>query len=637
MLISPGIWQKVSQSSKIFFYAALLALNMAWGQNWFQNQKNEKRFQKAVENYNEGRFAITESLLKNLLSNSGNKYAEPALLLSMKANLGLERFEKVKAAGRVFFKKYPESPYLKDIYLTLGDLFINESKFPSAYRMYHLARKESISSDFTKKIDIRLLKLIQIPLFLEDLEQLLALEIDETARQIHLLAIALTENNAGIPALAVSTLNQSVLALIPELYLELYEKLLRTSFTPAVSTATIGMILPLTGRNAPQGKSFLKGFQKALKKQNYLNQNITLIIKDSRESEVEVIKAAGIFKKLPEISFIVGPLIDKNVFASSAILTSGQIPVILPVSVENGLGKVFNNTFQFNSNLEMRGKLAARYSVLNLGLDSLATIAPADDFGRQLVNAYITEVNRLGKTVVASEWYSGLPEDLRSQFKALRNTGFKLLPEENLFDEFLGMEIDSIDALFDVSADDFFNLPEEESLKLSSSDSAKIWLSTIQGIYMPIHPEDLEFVAPQFPMYYLDTKLIGNESWQNLDIINQENIGPHVKGLSIITNYFVAQMDIIDNIPVENDRYYTGYDLANFIMALNPGQKSRMEISKNLSELNHFRGISQYYSSNIDNPNLNVSLQILEYNGSQFLQQGYFQGDSLRLIPKNTP
>ncbi|MEE8334937.1 MAG: hypothetical protein V3S48_00695, partial [Candidatus Neomarinimicrobiota bacterium] len=107
--------------------------------------------------------------------------------------------------------------------------------------------------------------------------------------------------------------------------------------------------------------------------------------------------------------------------------------------------------------------------------------------------------------------------------------------------------------------------------------------------------------------------------------------------LSIITNYFVEQMDIIDNIPVENDRYYTGYDLASFIMALNPGQKSRMEISKNLSELDHFRGISQYYSSNIDNRNLNVSLQILEYNGAQFLQQGYFQGDSLHLIPKNTP
>ncbi|MEE8436854.1 MAG: penicillin-binding protein activator, partial [Candidatus Neomarinimicrobiota bacterium] len=518
-----------------------------------------------------------------------------------------------------------------------GDLFINESKFPSGYRMYHLARKEGISSEFINKIDNRLLKLIKISISLEDLEELLALEINETVRQIHLLAKAFAENKAGNPTLSAFTLNQSALALIPDLYLELYEKLLRDSFTTPSSVATIGMILPLTGRNAPRGKSFLRGFQKALKKQNYLDRNITLIIKDSRESKLEVVKAGGIFKKLPQISLIVGPLIDENVFASSAILASEQIPVLLPASVENGLGKVFTNIFQFNSNLEMRGKIAARYAVLNLGLDSLATIAPADDFGRQLVSAYITEVNRLGKTVVASEWYSGLPKDLRSQFKALRKTGFNLLPEENIFDEFLGMEIDSIDALFDVSADDFFNLPEEESQKLSSSDSAKIRLSTIQGIYMPIHPEDLEYIAPQFPMYYLDTKLIGNESWQNLDIINQENIGPHVKGLSIITNYFVPPMDIIDDIPAENDSYYKGYDLAGFIMALNPGLKTRMEITKNLSELDHFSGISQYYSSNIDNPNLNVSLQILEYNGAQFLQQGYFQGDSLHLIPQYTP
>jgi len=393
----------------------------------------------------------------------------------------------------------------------------------------------------------------------------------------------------------------------------------------------------LSGKNASKGKAFLSGFQKSLKKQNYLDQNISLIIKDSHESELEVINAAGIFQKMPEISLIVGPLIDQNIFAASATLTAGQIPVLLPSSKESGLETVFKNVFQINSNLEMRGKLAARYTILDLGLDSLATLAPADEFGKIMVSAYIAEAHRLGKTVVASQWYSGLPKDLRTQFKALRNTAFNLFPEINSDDDLLGMEIDSIDALFDISADDYFDLPEEDSHKLSRSDSSKIVLGTIQSIYMPVHPEDLEYIAPQFPMYYLDTKLIGNESWQNLDIINQENVGPHIIGLSIISNYFIANMDSFEFIPVENDQFYKGYDLASLIMAINPGDKTRSEISASLAELEHFQGISQYYSSNLKNPNLNVSLQVLDYNGSQLLQQGYFYGDSLRLTPINTP
>ena len=80
------------------------------------------------------------------------------------------------------------------------------------------------------------------------------------------------------------------------------------------------------------------------------------------------------------------------------------------------------------------------------------------------------------------------------------------MPKEESFDEALGMKIDSLDALFDISAEDFFDLPKSEKKKMSAADSAKIILNTIQGIYLPINKADLAYIGPQIPMYNFNTK-----------------------------------------------------------------------------------------------------------------------------------
>ena len=45
----------------------LLFLNILMGQNWFQKQVVERPFDQAVEHYNEGRYATSETILKNIL------------------------------------------------------------------------------------------------------------------------------------------------------------------------------------------------------------------------------------------------------------------------------------------------------------------------------------------------------------------------------------------------------------------------------------------------------------------------------------------------------------------------------------------------------------------------------------------
>ncbi len=138
-------------------------------------------------------------------------------------------------------------------------------------------------------------------------------------------------------------------------------------------------------------------------------------------------------------------------------LESTDIPILLSSPQANDLSEINDLVYQINSTVAMQGKVAAHYAVNVLGLDSLAVIAPVNHYGESQTDAFIEEVDRLGGTVVATEWYSDQPQDLGRQFKLLRRVAFNLLPKEESFDEVLGMEIDSLDALFDISAEDFFD------------------------------------------------------------------------------------------------------------------------------------------------------------------------------------
>ena len=272
-----------------------------------------------------------------------------------------------------------------------------------------------------------------------------------------------------------------------------------------------------------------------------------------------------------------------------------------------------NNIYQLNSNLATRGKIAAKYITKILELDSIAVLAPADNFGRSLTDAFIKEVDQLGKKVVGVEWYSGLPTDLKRQFTNLRKIAFDLVQEDNNYDEYLGMALDSLDFLFELSDDELFDIPDDEDEKLTASDSSNIKLNTIQAIYSPVHPEHLAYIGTQFPMYYFDTQIVGNDSWKNLDILNQSNIGPHMEGLSIISSNYSTN--------IKDQIYNQAFDCTQLIYSIiNEQDNGRLALAKRLSNLSNFNGES--HNVRFSDSNLNTSLQVLRFEDNQIVM-GY--------------
>ena len=611
-------------------------LNICSGQNWVQNQRTEKLFKEAVSTYNSGRYATTETILYKIIDLNYQSFNEKSLLLLLKSQVALNKSDVAKQTAKTFFSKYPRSPFLKHAMESIGDLFVNNSNYESAYKMYVRSKNLSNNNTYKIKINSKLLKLIKINLSIKFIDELLIMETDLSSTNIHYLAIAFSQIMNGTPDSAALTLAKIDPTFLPDMFSDLFEFLLRESYKPASPVMMIGLALPLSGSNSESGQAFLEGFKRGDNLNLYGKKSISILARDTRSNDIETIKIVSEFEKIEQLTAIVSPVNEILSLSILSALKNSDIPIILTNKQNGDLSLINDKTFFLNSDYATEGIVAAQYAINHLGLDSIAIIAPANKNIEMQVDAFVREVDRLGGKIVATEWYSGEPKNLKRQFSFLRQVGFRLEEKENEFDDALGMEIDSLDALFDVSVDDFFDLPEPKTKKMTSSDSSKVVLSAIQAIYIPINFHDLEFIGPQIPMYNLDAKIIGNSSWKQLDILTKENIGPHLKGMSIISSAILPQLDSLTIESKELDDYQNGFNTSRLLTSINLSEISRTSLKKSLSEI-VFNDKGYSYIPSKVNKNVNSAFQLIGFNGKKFIKEGVISIDTLSIVKLQNP
>ena len=611
-------------------------LNICSGQNWVQNQRTEKLFKEAVSTYNSGRYATTETILNKIIALNYKSFNEKSLLLLLKSQVALNKSDVAKQTAKTFFSKYPRSPFLKHAMESIGDLFVNNSNYESAYKMYVRSKNLSNNNTYKIKINSKLLKLIKINLSIKFIDELLIMETDLSSTNIHYLAIAFSQIMNGTPDSAALTLAKIDPTFLPDMFSDLFEFLLRESYKPASPVMMIGLALPLSGSNSESGQAFLEGFKRGDNLNLYGKKSISILARDTRSNDIETIKIVSEFEKIEQLTAIVSPVNEILSLSILSALKNSDIPIILTNKQNGDLSLINDKTFFLNSDYATEGIVAAQYAINHLGLDSIAIIAPANKNIEMQVDAFVREVDRLGGKIVATEWYSGEPKNLKRQFSFLRQVGFRLEEKENEFDDALGMEIDSLDALFDVSVDDFFDLPEPKTKKMTSSDSSKVVLSAIQAIYIPINFHDLEFIGPQIPMYNLDAKIIGNSSWKQLDILTQENIGPHLKGMSIVSSAILPQLDSLTIESNELDDYQNGFNTSRLLTSINLSEISRTSLKKSLSEI-VFNDKGYSYIPSKVNKNMNSAFQLIGFNGKKFIKEGVISIDTLSIVKLQNP
>ena len=491
-------------------------------------------------------------------------YANHAKILKLKAYYNLKDFDSALNVAKSM-NPLNYSPNLKtSFYLTMGDIYSSKGYYDYAFKNYIDARRSNIDSRSKRVINKRLVKIIPLNLDFENLELMEIIEDNKSNLNIILLAqsFSLVYSNSQEISNKFDEIDQSSL---DREFRSNYNFLKRNIDSKTSFSKKVGVVLPLEGEGLEITNAFLKGLLEA-NQSSQSDDKIQFIVIDNYKDPILTVEAFKNLVNKHNVSAIIGPFLDKNLIAGASSVSSTKIPIFAPFSSLDNLSNVNKNIYLLNSSVDFRNQLLVNHYLDNSEINNIAVIAPRTNLGIKEVDSFLIALDKLNKEPVYIGWYEeNSAIDLRPNFNELREVAWEIETRDE-YQEFLGVEIDVLDSMFEVDNDqvyDMFNLEQEESI-----DSTKVILETIDGLFYPVSSNALEFVASQVSLSNLETQLLGNENWLNLDLLKQESVSPHISDMLFASNYIPKYLNNseYDYDPSLNNIFHFGMDFSNFLI-----------------------------------------------------------------------
>ena len=612
----------ISRSFSVGWLTLILIPNPLKASN-FDTLSYYEKFHVAVQNYQDGRFRLAENRFSSILIHVKD-YRDPASQLMLaKSQYRQGKWNEATRSTKSIFSNYPGSPYQYHAIILMGDIALNQGKNNQAFENYLSVRPAIDDSSHLAEIDQRLITCIGNGLKEERIEGLLFRENNTTNRSIINLARAYQSWKNGENYDLTLALNGVELAVLPHGFKFLYATLEKTKTSVQSRSVTLAVVLPLSGPNKEFGQSYLLGLADHLE-DNSIAHTTRFLIFDSGGEDVNTLNIVKSLQSNRAIIGILGPLLNEEVLPLAGF--NSALPILVPKSGSPGLSKMAPNLFFLSPSSLTIAQRTAQLMINELQFENIAVLSPGEGRSKLMTDYFLEECHQLGIDPVAVEWYIEKPENISRQFKSIRRTAWSLLPDKDPNEDALNMAIDSLDALFDVDVTDFFELPVEEE-KMDKKDSAKVVLETIQAFYIPIRRDELTYVGTQLPVYNLQTMLFGNENWLDMDILNQEVIGPHVQGMVVVSDGSSALFGSTDDS-------FTNYhalalDHASFVRSITSlGVMNRRQFIDKLRNHDGFNGehTSIHFTGN--NKNENGSARILKYTNQSLQNIGVYDGNT---------
>ncbi|MGB0695971.1 MAG: ABC transporter substrate-binding protein [Rhodospirillaceae bacterium] len=196
--------------------------------------------------------------------------------------------------------------------------------------------------------------------------------------------------------------------------------------TPTKSSVTLGVIAPLSGDDARQGREMVNGIRTFVNRFNGLgalqDYNIVLDVRDNAGDPAQSAEAALALSEDDDVLGIIGPLSDQALQRVGGIGQNQGVPVI---SGADGAADVsFGKEWLFRSGLtsELQGRVLAHYLVRVMGETRATLIKDDSAFGNSLGLALSDELSLLHRSGVGSltiENTIALPMDPEAREPAL--------------------------------------------------------------------------------------------------------------------------------------------------------------------------------------------------------------------------
>lgn len=568
------------------------------------NEANERFIESLVDDINRQR---NNAVIKRIDDSeiSTTIYSSHAEIIKIKALYNLNELDLALNTAKAI-NPLSLPPHLKtSFYLTMGDIYSVKGYYDFAFKNYIDARRTNIDSRSKKKINRRIAKLIPLNLDYDSLELLLLLEEDDRNKNIILLAQSFTLVFDGSSNIA-EKFQKINLSMLDREFRVNYNFLNRNIDSGTTFSRKVGVVLPLSDRNSEISNAFLKGLLEA-NRTSEQKEKIQFIVINNYSDPILTVEAFKELTSKHNVGAIIGPFSDENLIAGSSAISNINVPIFSPFSTLVDLSKVNKNIYLLKSSIDYKNQLLANHALGDSDLNNIAIIAPRTDLGIKEVDSFLLAMDKLNKEPVYIGWYEESSSiDLRPNFKELRDIAWDI-ETKNEYQEFLGVDIDVLDSMFDVDNNevyDMFNIEEEDSI-----DSTKVVLETIDGIFYPINDSSLEFVASQVSLSNLDAQLMGNENWLDLDLLKEEAISPHISDMLFVSSYMPKYIkgNEFDYDSTLNNAFHFGLDFSNYLLN-NSFKNGQFIFSANSS----FEGITR--SFNFSSSNSNISPKIIRFS-----------------------
>jgi branched-chain amino acid transport system substrate-binding protein len=198
--------------------------------------------------------------------------------------------------------------------------------------------------------------------------------------------------------------------------------LLAPSAAMAAEPVKIGVLLPMTGANAPYGENALRGFKMAHQaRPTVMGRAVEFTLVDNKSDNIECSNATKRLIQKEDVVAIIGPLSSKNSMAAAPICEQAKVPMISPWATNPMVTQGKRYAFRVCFIDPFQGQVGANYAYNNLQARSAALMVDvAQDASVSIIGVFEKAFTRLGGKVALKTSYSSGDQDFSAQLMAIK-------------------------------------------------------------------------------------------------------------------------------------------------------------------------------------------------------------------------
>ncbi|ASD62124.1 penicillin-binding protein activator [Bdellovibrio bacteriovorus] len=374
----------------------------------------------------------------------------------------------------------------------------------------------------------------------------------------------------------------SVTEFVPgsDLALRAQEIILQLDSAKNVKSQTVGVVLPLSGRNAPVGQRALRGLEMGLGL-HIPGSGFQLAVMDSEGNPDSARRGVERLVKEDNVIAIVGSLLSKTAPAVAAKSDELGVPTIA-LSQRSGLTEVGPTVFRNSLTSGMQVRALVRTAMEDMGMKKFAVLYPNDPYGIEFTNIFWDEVLARGGEITAVQTYSVKETDFRLVVQRLVGTYFGEARQDE----------------FNMRLKELQSSGKKHSVRQSNLENVLPPITDFDAIFIPDSARAMGQISAM--LSYNDVrgvKLLGTNLWNTKDIAKRAgNFAQNLVFVDSMTpanqdrSRFVNEYRSLYNEPpslIEIQAYDAGLILRQLIAA---GASSREELVQKLGQLNKFPG-----------------------------------------------